>query len=64
MRPNVARGLAQRGGPPDWLEENGPAGMILYVVDGPYRLPFFRSVLVTTLPGAAHLRSEGISSCC
>ncbi len=38
MRPN-ARGLAQHGSPPGWLEESDPAGVILYVVDGPYRLP-------------------------
>jgi hypothetical protein len=35
-----ARGLAQHGGPPGWLEESDPAGVILYVMDGPYRLPF------------------------
>jgi hypothetical protein len=29
MRPN-SRGLAQRGGPPGWLEESEPAGVILY----------------------------------
>ncbi len=34
-----ARGLAQNGGPPGWLEESDPAGVILYVMDGPYRLP-------------------------
>jgi hypothetical protein len=34
MRPN-ARGLAQHGGPPDWHEESDPAGVILYVMDGP-----------------------------
>jgi hypothetical protein len=39
MRPK-ARGLAQHGGPPGWLEESDPAGFILYVMDGPYRLPF------------------------
>ncbi len=32
--------LAQHGGPPGWLEESGPAGVFLYVMDGPYRLPF------------------------
>ncbi len=35
-----ARGLAQHGGPPGRLEESDPAGVILYVMDGPYRLPF------------------------
>jgi hypothetical protein len=39
MRPK-ARGLAQYGGPPGSLEESGPAGVILYVMDGPFRLPF------------------------
>jgi hypothetical protein len=28
-----------------WLEERDPAGVILYVMDGPYRLPFmYRTV--------------------
>jgi hypothetical protein len=35
-----ARGLAQHGSPPGWLEESDPAGVILYVMDGPYHLPF------------------------
>ncbi len=39
MRPK-AIGLAQCGGPPGWLEESDPAGVILFVLDGPYRLPF------------------------
>jgi hypothetical protein len=39
VRPK-ARGLAQHGGPPGWLEESDPAGVILYVMDEPYRLPF------------------------
>ncbi len=30
-----ARGLAQHGGPPGWLEETDPAGETLYVMDGP-----------------------------
>ncbi len=34
------RGLAQHGGPPGWLEESDPAGVILYMMDEPYRLPF------------------------
>jgi hypothetical protein len=29
------RGLAQHGGPLGWLEESDPAGVILYVMDGP-----------------------------
>jgi hypothetical protein len=39
MRPK-ARWLVQHGGPPGWLEESDPAGVNLYVIDGPYRLPF------------------------
>ncbi len=39
MRPK-ARGLAQHGGPPDWLEESDSASVILYVMDWLYRLPF------------------------
>jgi hypothetical protein len=46
MRPK-ARGLGQHGGPPGWLEESDPAGVILDVMDGPwgaffvpYRLPY------------------------
>jgi hypothetical protein len=39
MRPK-ARVLAQHGGPPGWLEESNPAGVILCVRDGPYRLAF------------------------
>jgi hypothetical protein len=35
-----ARGLAQRGVPPGWLEESDPASVTLYVMDGLYRLPF------------------------
>jgi hypothetical protein len=39
MRPKD-RGLVQHGGPPGWLEESDQAGVILYAMDGPYRLPF------------------------
>ncbi len=39
MRPK-ARGLAQHGGLPGWLEESDPAGVILLVMEGPYRLSF------------------------
>jgi hypothetical protein len=35
-----ARGLVQHGGPPGWLEESGPAGVILHEMAGPYRLAF------------------------
>jgi hypothetical protein len=28
-----ARGLAEHGGPPGWLEESDPAGVVLYVMD-------------------------------
>jgi hypothetical protein len=38
MRPK-ARGLTQHGGTPGWLDESDP-GVILYVMDGPYRLSF------------------------
>ncbi len=41
------------GGPPGWLKESDPAGVILYVMHGPYRLPF-RTVPVA-LTGAAEL---------
>jgi hypothetical protein len=34
MRPK-ARGLAQHGGPPGYLEEIDPVGVMLYVMDGP-----------------------------
>jgi hypothetical protein len=57
-----AVGLVQHGGPPGWLEESYPAGVIFYVMDGSYRLPF-RTVPVA-LTGAAQLRADGISSCC
>ena len=62
MRPQ-ARGLAQHGGPPGWLEESDPAVVILYVMDVPDTACLFRTVLVA-LTGAAQLRADGISSCC
>jgi hypothetical protein len=34
-----ARGLVQHDGPPGWLESD-PAGVVLYMMDGPYCLPF------------------------
>ena len=44
MKPK-ARGLVQHGGPPGWLEVSDPASVILYVMNGPYRLPFpYRTV--------------------
>ncbi len=60
MRPK-ARGLAQHGGLAGWLEESDTAGVILYVMDVPHRLPF-RTVLVVLI-GAAQLRADGISRC-
>jgi hypothetical protein len=39
MRPK-ARAGSQHGCPPGWLEESDPAGVILYMIDGPYSLPF------------------------
>jgi hypothetical protein len=39
MRPKTT-GLAQHGSLPGWLEESNPACVILYVMDGPYHLPF------------------------
>jgi hypothetical protein len=35
-----ARGVVRHGGLPGWLEESDLAGVILYVLDGPHRLPF------------------------
>jgi hypothetical protein len=35
-----ARGLVQHGSPPGWLKESDPAGVILYMMDGLYCLPF------------------------
>ncbi len=47
-----ARGLTQHGGPPGWLEERDPVGVILYVMDGPYRLPFPYTVPVAPQVGS------------
>jgi len=58
-----ARGLAQHVGPPGWLEESDPAGVILYAIDGPYRPPFPYRIPVA-LTWAAQLRADGFSSCC
>ncbi len=53
------RGLAHHGGPPGWLEESDPAGVLLYVMDVPCRnARLFRTVSVA-LTGAV-----GIFSCC
>ncbi len=61
MRPK-ARGLAQHGGPPGWLEKSDPAGVVLYVMTG-YNAGLFHAVPVA-LTGVAQLRADGISSCC
>ncbi len=56
------RVLTQHAGSPGWLEESGPAGLILYVMDGPYSLPF---PYHTGYPDkSCPMRAEGISSCC
>jgi hypothetical protein len=39
MRPK-ARWLAQHNGPPGWVDQIDPAGVILYLMEGPYCLPF------------------------
>ncbi len=57
-----ARGLAQHGGSPVWLEKSDPTGVILYVMYGQYS-PLFRTV-PATLTGAAKMRADGISSSC
>jgi hypothetical protein len=50
-----ARGLAYHGGPPGWLEERDPAGVILYVMDGLYSTAcLFRTLPVAPI-GAAQL---------
>ncbi len=54
-----ARGLVQNGGPPGWMEETDPAGVILYVMDGPYCLPFPYGTRCA-LTGAAQLWADGI----
>jgi hypothetical protein len=54
------RGLA---GPPGWLEESDQADVILYVMDGPYLLPF--PYCTGCLDWKCPLPSaDGISSCC
>jgi hypothetical protein len=61
MRPK-ARGLAQHGGPPGWLEKSDPEGVILYLMDGPNRLSFpYLDVVALTRP--VQLEADGISSC-
>jgi hypothetical protein len=57
-----ARGLAQHGGPPGWLEENDPTGMILYVMDGPYSLPFLYSIGFSLLRKMLLLYYSGVWS--
>jgi hypothetical protein len=61
MRPK-ARGLAQHGGPPGWLEESNPAGVIFVRDRRGYRLPFRTEPVALTR--TAQLRAYGISSCC
>ena len=61
MRPK-ARGLAQHGGPPGWLEESDQTGVNSYVMDGP-SVSLFNTVPVA-LTGASQLRADAISSCC
>jgi hypothetical protein len=61
MRPK-ARGLDQNGGPPGWLEESDPAGVILNVMDGPHAC--LSSTVPAVLTGAVQLRADGISSYC
>ncbi len=61
MRPK-ARGLAQHGVPSGWRMENDPAGVILYVMDGPSAFLF--CTVPVGLTGAAQLRADGIYSCC
>jgi hypothetical protein len=57
MRPK-ARGLVQHGSLPSWLEESDLAGVILYVMDGPYRLLFlYRTVCPDRSCAAAQLPS-------
>jgi hypothetical protein len=57
MRPK-ARGLAQHGGVPGWLEESDPARCD-FVRDGWTNTAcLFRTVPIA-LPGAAQLRAEG-----
>jgi hypothetical protein len=52
MRPK-ARGLAQHGGPPSWLEENDPAGVI-FVRDGTVHAACLFYTVLVALKGAAH----------
>jgi hypothetical protein len=40
MRPKATEGWPNTAARPGWPEESDPAGVILYVMDGPYRLPF------------------------
>ncbi len=50
-----ARGLVRHGGLPGWLEESDPAGVILYVMVGPYYLPFPVALAGAALAEAAQL---------
>ncbi len=53
--------LARHGGPPGWLEESDPAGVI-FVHDRRGTCLF--SIVPVALTGAAQLRDDGISSSC
>jgi len=59
MRPKV-RTVALHGGQPGWLEESDPAGVIFYVMDGPYHLPFSHG---TSSPDrSCPLRADGTTA--
>jgi hypothetical protein len=63
MRP-TARGFAQHGGPPGWLDEKDPAGRDL-VRDGQSMPSALTDRNVCpALSGATQLRASGKSSCC
>ncbi len=59
MRPK-ARGLAQHGGPPGWLEESDPSGGILPRIKVA-TLTRRKSCLTVLLPQAMHLLAFEIS---
>ncbi len=40
MRPKAIEGWSNTAARTGWLEESDPADVILYVMDGPYRLSF------------------------
>jgi hypothetical protein len=55
MRSKV-RELVQHGGPPGWLEGSDPAGVIWYVMYGPYHSLFL--TVPVALTGASQLRAR------